>query len=237
MAHGIFVDDNIKNLIAEVYIQNRKWPAHKIRTGVITRLHTDDRFQNYIDDPDWPRLSRIQKELHNLKEGDEKRSAESKALDKPWSVLNIAKHPIPPKILPVVLEAWGRELLRDDPLTVREALWVARLYYVLKDHQEVTSVLHDLETLTPSDDISVLTWSAKCYATDEIIYDIVGKQPDKPEDMWGDWFHDATLCVMKTGERGELMEKTSQEFRNRPHLVPKITEEEVQKRTYRGGTK
>ena len=71
----------------------------------------------------------------------------------------------------------------------------------------------------------------------KIIYELTEEQhPESPEDMWGYWYHDAGLYEMKFGE-GEIFEKTGQEFRKRPHLIPPFTEEEIEKRTYRGGTK
>jgi len=223
MAHGIILTEDIKNLIAKVYLENRKWPAHKIRAEVIARLHRDEKFQQYVDDPDWPRLSRIQKELHDLKEADENRSAESKALDLPWSILDIAQHPIPPEILPVALEAWGKALLKDDPLTIREVLWVARLYYLFKD-------------VGSKHRIVMLTQYAQIYALDETICRLMLKHPNKPEDMWGDWTIDAELYEGITGDIN-VKRKLSKEVRRRDFSVPVELVEEAEKRTYRGGTK
>jgi len=50
--------------------------------------------------------------------------------DRPWSVLDIAEYPIPPEALPVVLTVHFNEKRNGRSLTIRQALWVARLYSV-----------------------------------------------------------------------------------------------------------
>lgn len=69
------------------------------------------------------------------------------SLDVPWSVGSLAQHPIPPEALPVVLQAyvledtWGTPTatsygVRRGTLTVREALWVARIYQLFLDEED-----------------------------------------------------------------------------------------------------
>jgi len=69
-----------------------------------------------------PKVSTIQKMLGKLpKEIDD--------IDRHWSVLSLARFPIPPDALGTVLRAWVavRETMERN-LTIREAQWIARLY-------------------------------------------------------------------------------------------------------------
>lgn len=232
MAKGAHLTLEVKKLIAQIYLEHPDYGPTKIREKLLKRMKETGLDQ--IFGPNWPKISTVGKVITEIRKTDDARLTESKAVDRPWRVLDIAQYPIPPETLPVVLEAWARELLEDNPLTIREVLWIARLYCVSKDRKdEVVPAVPDGEE--PLDDIGTATRSAKAYAMDEIIYEFIGKQPDKPEDMWGDWFHDSGLYEMKMGE-GEIGEKTRKEFRKRPHLIPHFTEEEIEKRTYRGGT-
>lgn len=51
------------------------------------------------------------------------RKFQTEPIDEPWSVGSIVQHPIPAEVLPVVLEVQ----LRFPCLSIREAMWVARL--------------------------------------------------------------------------------------------------------------
>lgn len=55
--------------------------------------------------------------------------------DAPWSVTTLAEYEIPPEALPTVLEVWQKtqEWNWIKPLSIREAKWVSRLSYAIKD--------------------------------------------------------------------------------------------------------
>ncbi len=57
--------------------------------------------------------------------------------DAPWSVTTLAEYEneIPPESLPTVLKVWQKTLEWNwiKPLSIREAKWVARLSYTIKD--------------------------------------------------------------------------------------------------------
>lgn len=109
--------------------------------------------------------------------------------DRPWSILDIAKHSIPPETLPVVIKAWTRGLLRDEPLTIREVLWMSRLYYVLEGKAaEINMSLDEL-----------LADTAHTLATHEMVHEITGEQPSTLEDMWMRWLDDAMFSFILTG--------------------------------------
>jgi|GEM_PF-3252012 len=55
-------------------------------------------------------------------------------LDEPWSLSCLAKkeYPIPSEALPTVMEVYRKRLAENDVLTIREALWIGRLYGVIE---------------------------------------------------------------------------------------------------------
>lgn len=53
-------------------------------------------------------------------------------LDEPWHMMSLANYEIPPEALPAVILIWGKtHEWCHEPLTIREAQWVARLYRVI----------------------------------------------------------------------------------------------------------
>jgi hypothetical protein len=55
-------------------------------------------------------------------------------LDEPWSVGCLAKYDVPPEALPVVMKIYeGRLREEEQHFTIREALWIGRLYKVIDD--------------------------------------------------------------------------------------------------------
>lgn len=57
-------------------------------------------------------------------------------LDKPWNISTLLNNEIPPQSLPVVLELFIEHLRKDAVhLTIREAQWIGRLAFVLKDKE------------------------------------------------------------------------------------------------------
>jgi hypothetical protein len=131
MARGNVLTENIKHLIAKVYLEHPDWRTRKIREEVINQWHQVSR--NY-DDPNWPGLSVVQKLLAKYRKRDAEELPESEGLSKPWSTMSMAKYPIPPEALPSVLQVWV--WIRENTnatFTIREAQWAARLYAVTKE--------------------------------------------------------------------------------------------------------
>lgn len=50
----------------------------------------------------------------------------------PWSLGSTAKYPIPSEALPTVVAVYKKRLAENDVLTIREALWIGRLYGVIE---------------------------------------------------------------------------------------------------------
>ena len=96
--------------------------------------------------------------------------------DQPWSIATLKDFPIvSPDVLPSVLKSWAyaREHL-EAAFTIREAKWVARLCYVIKDTGKLTS-------------------TALMYAREEVIAEITGDSLDSFEE-------DLKLFMLMTGE-------------------------------------
>jgi hypothetical protein len=56
-------------------------------------------------------------------------------IDALWSLGTLSEYPIPTDALPIVMSIWERRLMQldaDEYLTIREALWVARLYKLIE---------------------------------------------------------------------------------------------------------
>ncbi len=154
MPLGPEIDDDVRRLIARVYLEHSDWKAAAIQVEVNDRLRKDDPGVK----TGWPGLSAVQKELAKVRK---KRIQSPNPEDQPWSILSVHESAlIPPDTLPSVLQAWvyARENLKLA-FTIREAKWVARLCYVIED-------------------IDTLTTTALGYARRELIADIRGESAD-----------------------------------------------------------
>jgi len=62
-------------------------------------------------------------------------------IDEPWGVWTLTEHPISAEALPTVLEAWAHARADlGEKFTIREALWVARLYALFQG-REISEVM------------------------------------------------------------------------------------------------
>jgi hypothetical protein len=245
MARGNVLPESMKILIAQVYLEHPDWRTRKIREEVIRRWHQAS--LNY-DDPNWPGLSAVQKLLAEYRKKHEEQAFELKELDRPWGILDTAKYPIPPEILPTVLEAWGMKLEEDNPITIREALWIARLYYVFKEARLDIMKMLPLQMVYPEESdylkeyykgdskallIYILTSFATAYARHELALSLSGKHFDKTEDMWETWWRDGWLHWILTGET-DVSQKCRKETKERfPDGIPIEYLNKAYKSTYR----
>lgn len=158
MAKNPLITDEVKRVIAKIYLKHPDWRAKEIRDGVEAQLHE----QNPRSKPGWPGLSAVQKELTKQRKTDEARPPESKRLDEPWSLSSLTKCSIPPEAMPIVMSVYKKRLAEKDPLLIREALWIARLYNIVD----------------PPD----LVWDwAFLYALEEMVSEDLGKPFDSRE--------------------------------------------------------
>jgi len=77
--------------------------------------------------------------------------------DKPWCLGCLEEYPLPPEALPAVMSCYKRRLAGGSLLTIREALWAARLYKVI-------------------DSPGVVWGWASLYASEEMISELMGKE-------------------------------------------------------------
>jgi len=172
MARGIVINKNVEALIADVHFKHPYYGATKIRREVLKRLHdpNDQFYYQEYDDPDWPRVSAVQKKLSDIIQNEEKKPPNLKELDKPFSLGALVKHPILPETLPVVMRVWAQYLKQGDTLTIREALWFSRLSGVLSEFEKVGDKNWNLLNLVPY------------YAVRERAYEAIGVDID-PSDL------------------------------------------------------
>jgi hypothetical protein len=139
--------------------------------------------------------------------------------DRLWSLVSLPSYPVPPEAIPYVLKAWARAIEKDNPITIREALWVARLYAIfqaneigylkstyekgkvdLEQHlaelnRVTVSILNDLDTL------DTLLEFAQVYAVNEKILTREENYPDRREEILSYWQNDAeTYGVLPYGD-------------------------------------
>jgi len=166
MAKGDIITEEVREIIVDVYLVHPDWLAKEVMNEVHRRLGKR-KSKGYT----WPGLISIRKILAEMR-----KQSPSKE-DQPWSIATLQKHQvISPDALPSVLKAWvyAREQLKAE-FTVREAKWVGRLCYVLKDN------------------IDILTSTAILYARRELIAEIKGEFSDSFEE-------DLKLFTLLTGE-------------------------------------
>ena len=159
MAKGYLITPEVEALITSVYRQHSKWKPREIRMVVRNLLREKSK-----EDPElllklntgWPSLSSVRNKLPKRGKG------MPNPKDEPWSIatLSEANYSIPPEAMPVVMAFYKKRLGKNDVLTIREALWAARLFKIVD----------------PPD--MVFDW-AFLYATHELVAEEYGK-PGEP---------------------------------------------------------
>jgi len=134
---------------------------------------------------------------------------------------------------------WARAIEKDNPITIREALWVARLYSIFKANAlgslgayktreaeaPLTPSLYQYQTklnyvltsvFTDINDIDSLLAFAQVFAVNEKILSLEEGYPDTKEGILSYWLNDAEAYgVLPEGppSAGDLSTRISQEFR------------------------
>ena len=153
--------------------------------------------------------------------------------DKVWSLVSLPLYPIPPEAIPYVLKVWARAIEKDNPITIREALWVARLYSVFIDNAlgslgkayktgevqapQYQSKLNNILTSMLSDTVNIdaLLDFAQIFAVNEKILNQEDSYPDTRKGILSYWLNDAEAYgVLPEGQpsAGDLSTRISQEF-------------------------
>lgn len=174
MAKGAHLTEEVINLIAQIHIENTDWGPTKIREKLLKELK--ERELHKVFGPNWPGKSAVGIQLKEIRERERARLGIDPE-DKPWCVEALADHDIPPEALPVVMNAWAKALVEENPLTIRQVKWIARLYCILGRN------------------IDGLIKVASASADQEKAIKLTGAYPDKPQNMWWLWFGDAFLYL------------------------------------------
>ena len=121
MALEPYIRDDVKRLIAEVYLdkENKGLSSRKILSKVSDRILAHDPNDHV------PSLSFVRAYLTGIRK-EEKKIIES-AIDQPWSFGLLAKYDITLNAVDSLRDVWQLSLALGHTLTVREALWSARL--------------------------------------------------------------------------------------------------------------
>jgi len=229
---GPNIPDNVDHIIAEIYLKDKKAPAKEI----MDKVHNTLLEYGLQLRSGWPGLSAIQQRLTKIRAKDKKMG--DGPLDWPWSLVSLPQYPISPEAIPFVLKVWARALLENKPITIREALWVGRLYPIFKafalgelgesskvgemetpltlSASSFQAKLNHILTSLPTDlsDVDALWAFASTLAIQEKILGL--EYPDTREGILSYWLNDAEVYgILPEGEpsASELSTRISQEFR------------------------
>jgi len=165
MSRGKTVPSEVKGLIIQTHENNLTWKAKKVRNEVEAKLRADENYKALWPIPErWPGLSTVQ---HVVAEWEKKKkglSAEEKEQEEPWDISTLGKHPIPPEMIPLVLEI---SMSSEELLTIREAKWIGRLANLLS-----TILVQQQKPPT----VTFLKGIATFYATTERINMLMGER-------------------------------------------------------------
>jgi len=174
MAKGPLITDQTLQRIADVFLRNPTWRVKQIQVEVERQMRSRA-----------PGISAVQKEVTRLR----KRVAEVPAsdLDKPWNMSTLSEHELPPKIIPVLVEmqklqksGWFGPTATE--LTVRQARWVCRLYYLIAETylRKFPQATDELKRPISETGRGLFLWTvfiiAASYAQQEIVCGLAGKE-------------------------------------------------------------
>lgn len=143
MPRGFLITPEVKTLIVVHQHNNPRWKPKDVHMVVRNTLR--DRVREdpskYADlalklEREWPSLASVRKIMKENKFPSHASSepALAKDKDKPWNLATLLdpEYSIPPEAIPVVMSFYKKRLAKDEVLTIREALWIARLYKLVE---------------------------------------------------------------------------------------------------------
>jgi hypothetical protein len=159
MAGGPKITDQIQQLIVETYLEHPDWVAKEVQKAV------DDEVRRRGLAIRGPGLSAVQKKLAAYRSSFSKQ-ASLKTFQTPWSLGSLCNDDIAPDAIPVIYVVQKlRRLREEDPLTVLEAKWVARLY---RFFFHPTLKADELKYMVNEDKLEDLSIWAQWYAAREL---------------------------------------------------------------------
>jgi len=196
VARGEVLGEEVKQKIRWAKIKRPDWTAEKTAGWVRAQLANPK-----IHDDGWPGRGAVKNVWKEMKETEEGERFKSLELDRPWSAISLSNplFSIYPEALPYVIKIWAksfteeikvfdldqenwgiREPGKKDILTIREAIWIGRLYFIFKNSS-------DREV-----DIDKLWKLSQDFAMEERILEY-GHYPEDPVDLIAFWFKDSEL--------------------------------------------
>lgn len=177
MARGRIITPQVEALISRVHLNHPKMTANEVRNLVKSELRTNENYSTLWPIPkEWPSLSKVQKVLAKVIREQEKLTEEGKKQEEPWDISTLGKYPIPPEAVPLVLDV---SMQSRQPLSIREAQWIGRLYNLL-------SMVFSQQSLDAAP-IAFIEGMAAFYATSERINNLMGQrvvEPGMDEILW-----------------------------------------------------
>jgi len=117
MAKGPRVSNDLKRIIAAVYREHRDWRTKEIQAEI-----------NRVTNGRAPGISALQKNLVEIRNNEA--TSQFKNQDRVWSLGTLEEFPMPPEVIPKLLETQRR---LSGTVTIRQAKWMARLFSLIKE--------------------------------------------------------------------------------------------------------
>lgn len=120
------IKPHIERLIASRVLEEKRKPAEARMPIKVLAFEIHKTISQQVDEPP-PALSTLEKRISQ-------HGKRSSPLDEPWSLASLVQYPIGPEALPSVLMVWASQQEGTDlEFSIRQALWVARLYAAVDD--------------------------------------------------------------------------------------------------------
>lgn len=124
---GNKVTDVARRLLIDIW-HGLKKNGQKCTAQVVLDAANQNIKANGRNDIELPGLRKTQYILRVAEEKAEELSPAEMQIQQPWNLSTIDKHPMSPESIPAVLEVWRYCVNLGEPLTIRQAIWVSRLY-------------------------------------------------------------------------------------------------------------
>ena len=165
MAGGPKITNQIQQLIVDAYLEHPDWVAKQVQEWVdseVRRMRLAAR---------GPGLSAVQKKLAAYRSSFSSQ-ANLKTFKKPWSLGSLCDDDLSPEVIPVVLTVQKFRIRQEEePLTVLEAKWVARLY---RFFFKLTLQTNELVYVVSEDKLEDLSIWAQWYAARDLAAKVAG---------------------------------------------------------------
>jgi len=167
MSKGPKIKDWVRAYIYEEALRNRDKPRDLVAQKI----------EDYLDGKEAvPSRDTLNKLISLARNSDEPE-------DNYWSLSALPEYELQPEALFSVMQAWVLSIKQGNPLTIRQAKWIARLYHLLNKQE-----------------LEFLVECASEYAFVEKVIKLTTKYPTTLQGIAHLWFQDASLNLILTGD-------------------------------------